>query len=402
MSLGTSLLSIHDATPTDFGGVNARIGFLYQDHIAASYLLAMAQDPELAEVWCESFDDLTLLWHQPPNQVLEFVQVKSSDLGKFWSVADLCRQQKETSKSSKTNVASNGSRQSGKPKASLFEQSLAHDNYSEDCRFRVITQLPVVKDLDLLKLPLDHPERRVDSQRFKTLLSKMELYVGTVRSPRGRGLEFWTTQAVWDVRESVEAVENKSKLFLQELANGMGQVLLGSSLNEVYSQILAHAKNAADAKWQPDPAKKKISRQSFINWLSELIQTVLSFSPAGTSDVLKRKMTEAALPSDMQESAISLRRKYLGVVRMPPAYLDLSDREDVEGEIEFGLQRLRARMYSGELPNDGTIFLNECLSELERIRSSRNSSSSPPAYFYAGCMYEMTNRCAHRFNRRPE
>ncbi|NEJ83025.1 DUF4297 domain-containing protein, partial [Rhizobium leguminosarum] len=47
---------------SDAGGVKARQGFTFQDHIAASFLLALLSDPALLQVECETGDDIALRW----------------------------------------------------------------------------------------------------------------------------------------------------------------------------------------------------------------------------------------------------------------------------------------------------------------------------------------------------
>ena len=58
--------SIRDLAPLDLGGIEARDGFALQDHIAAGFCIDMAADSTLLEVWCESHDDITLIFIQIP------------------------------------------------------------------------------------------------------------------------------------------------------------------------------------------------------------------------------------------------------------------------------------------------------------------------------------------------
>ena len=68
--------SIHSLPPLERGGVEARIGFAIQDHVAASYLIHLLEEPTLLEVWCETHDDITLIRQGQATQEVEFVQVK--------------------------------------------------------------------------------------------------------------------------------------------------------------------------------------------------------------------------------------------------------------------------------------------------------------------------------------
>ena len=40
----------------------ARAGFLYQDHVGARFCIEMLRNTKLAGVWCETLDDITLIW----------------------------------------------------------------------------------------------------------------------------------------------------------------------------------------------------------------------------------------------------------------------------------------------------------------------------------------------------
>ena len=71
----TTSVSIHDAEPLEIGGVVARKGFTFQDHVAVGFLLDLLKYDDLREVWCESQDDVTLIWSGSVEYV-EFVQVK--------------------------------------------------------------------------------------------------------------------------------------------------------------------------------------------------------------------------------------------------------------------------------------------------------------------------------------
>jgi hypothetical protein len=115
-----------DAAPEEQGGPTARAGFNYQDEIAAGFLIEMLETPALVRVHCETHDDILLVWSVVHAEiaVAEFVQVKSGEPDKLWSVADLCRREK------------------GAAGSSLFEQSLGRDKHRETSRFRVVTVRP--------------------------------------------------------------------------------------------------------------------------------------------------------------------------------------------------------------------------------------------------------------------
>jgi hypothetical protein len=91
MLLVGELPSIHDLSPLEEGGPVARAGFLYQDHIGARFCIEMLQNANLVGVWCETLDDITLIWATDGGgETVEFVQVKSNELDQMWSIALIC------------------------------------------------------------------------------------------------------------------------------------------------------------------------------------------------------------------------------------------------------------------------------------------------------------------------
>ena len=95
-----SLSSIHELPPIETGGIEARKGFSFQDHVAVCFLLEMFENEDLEQVWFETQDDITLIWNANGIERVEFVQAKSNNLNQLWSVAELCKQVKKDSKGS--------------------------------------------------------------------------------------------------------------------------------------------------------------------------------------------------------------------------------------------------------------------------------------------------------------
>lgn len=147
--------SIHSLTPLERGGVEARIGFAVQDHVAARYLIELLEDSSLLEVWCETHDDITLIRQAETSQEVEFVQVKSNSLNQLWSISLLATQDKKDKRAV--------------PASSIFERSLANDRCCEPCRFRLVTCLPPNSGLEALCLPFDAPDRQSKSEALKAV-----------------------------------------------------------------------------------------------------------------------------------------------------------------------------------------------------------------------------------------
>src|SRR5581483_1776110 len=137
-----NLSSIHALKPLEQGGSIARTGFLYQDHVAARFCLEMLLGGKIVEVWCETEDDITLLWGTSEAPLVEFVQVKGNELTQLWSAALIC---------------------TGGDVDSIVAKSLQHDRCLEPCVFRILTRTPLNPELAVLKLERDHEDRSLSN-----------------------------------------------------------------------------------------------------------------------------------------------------------------------------------------------------------------------------------------------
>src|SRR5580698_750973 len=100
--MSTVDVSVSDNTETpasDAGGVAARHGFKYQEHVAAQFVLAMIADERLICVECETADDILLIWNDSSNEFSEYVQVKTTENDKKWSQAEITNRTAAKSKS---------------------------------------------------------------------------------------------------------------------------------------------------------------------------------------------------------------------------------------------------------------------------------------------------------------
>ena len=67
-------------------------------------------------------------------------------------------------------------------------------------------------------------------------------------------------------------------------------------------------------------------------------------------------------------------------------------------EVSAVLQGLRAKLDSGEIADNGMLFHAECLKAIEQLQS-RHMDLRPPLSVLQGCMYDIADRCVHRFRR---
>jgi hypothetical protein len=104
------------------GGVAGRRGQKHQDHVAASYVIAMLSDPSIAQIECETADDVTIRRAAPGGGTdNEYVQVKTTENEDKWTATALL------------------AREDGREGTSIAERSLACDTHPGEPTFRLVT-----------------------------------------------------------------------------------------------------------------------------------------------------------------------------------------------------------------------------------------------------------------------
>ena len=153
----------------------------------------MLADEGLAEVWCESHDDLTLIW-KPSGAAarVEFVQVKSNELDQLWTLPAIC-QRERVAKVPKTGNAANGAG------TSIVEKSFANDRCSEPACFRLVTTRPVKSELEFLTLAREDERRPRARAAIQAVCEDFESRLNQPRSPRGNAIDYWLLNTVWQV-----------------------------------------------------------------------------------------------------------------------------------------------------------------------------------------------------------
>lgn len=380
MTLADARPSIHIFQPQEFGGVIARQGFIFQDHVAVGFCLGMLADSRLNQVFCETLDDITLIWNSGQAQEVEFVQVKSNDFKHFWSVAELYKREKKL------------------PGTSILERSLGRDQFKEPSCFRIVTTLGVNTDLEILKFPLVSPYRSTSTEDFQKLWSKVHDEVRDCRSPNGSDCQSWLAKTLWDVRHSTDAVEHKNLLTLTDFATSVGAYLAPDQNEELYKKLLTKAREAADADPRYCLNAKKIRREDFELWLTNTIDEISHPASKGGGNKLYEKMQLADLPRDAIESAYEARRRYHQVM-LNPEYLEITDRELAADEVKAVLRNLRSQLDNDRLADSGVDFHDKCLSALGELQDALPAQSRVPLSFLHGCMYDIADRCLHRFRK---
>lgn len=377
--------SIHELPPLERGGVAARQGFEFQDHVAAGFLLDLLNRSELSEVWCETHDDVTLIWEGPTKSEVEFVQVKALTLNQLWSVPILTSRDKKTSKEKKEDVVG----------SSIVERSLANDRCNEPTRFRLVTSLPPNDDLKFLGLPLDAPDRIKKLSESADLIASIESRISNFRSENKNGIDYWLANTSWDVLQSDKVVSDSNTLKLMKVLIERGIHLFPDQVDELYAEILALARKAAVTDWGKEPNEKKWTATAFGDWLDTQANSRQYPHPIAGKN-LEKKLLNASIPTEEISSCFEIRQRYLAE-RYTPQYLSVSNLQRVEGEVASVLHSLRANLDAGKLPDNGINFHAECLTAINQLQST--IPENPPLPILQGCMYSIADRCIHRFRR---
>jgi hypothetical protein len=365
------LPSIHDLAPMEQGGPTARAGFLYQDHVAARFCIQMLRNPTLAAVWCETLDDITLIWNTPAGaESVEFVQVKSNELDQMWSIALIC---------------DGGA-------TSLVAHSLAQHRCHEPCCFRVVTRVGVMTELRGLLLDRAHKSRCVADGPINKLHQELEKRLDGFRSDGGWSPSAWVGHTLWDVAESEDAIQAANLLELDYWLEDIGETLFIDQRGELYNHILGRVVKASALK-QEHADKKKLLRGPYGSWVLSEVHRLKGQAPSKAGKILIGKMETAEIDPSAIQNALSLRLAYRRRT-ITPKYQQEEDYKDAEMELTAVLQGLVAKLDAGLVSMNGPTVHATCLAAAESVR---NQFPNVDLRFLYGSIYSMTDRCRHRF-----
>lgn len=363
------LPSIHDVLPLEQGGPIARAGFLYQDHIAARLCIQMLSDLTLEEVWCETLDDVTLLWRLDGQLIVEFVQVKAADIMQMWSVALIC---------------------DGAEK-SLIGRSLAQHRCAEKCGFRIVSRIGLNAELRVLLLPAGSAARCLGNPEIHALHRKIGKQLDGVYSTAGWSPSNWLEHAIWNVAESEVAVEHSNLFQLETWLEALGEPLFSDQREELYNRILVRVMKAS-ALLSGD-SRKKLQCSEFRNWVMLEIERIKGHAPSKTGTNLTSKMKKARIPESAIQNALRLRLAYRQRM-LEPKYQQEEGYKFAELELAATLNHLVAGLDAGVVTGNGQIFHHNCLNAVSSIQ---NKYGDVELSFLQGSMYSMADRCRHRF-----
>jgi Cap4 dsDNA endonuclease len=374
-----SLPSVREKHPDDQGGPIARQGFSYQDDVAVGFLLDMVDHENLLEVHCETQDDILLLWEGSPERTAEYVQVKAGNRSKLWSVADA--RQRKPAKAVGT---------------SLFEKSLLRDCCRENSRFRIVTQTATVPQLMILTYPRE--SRTTNVRKFKAVRVALTAGRPKTKSKKGNDVTFWLENCLWDVRHDPKALENAILLRIAQLSASGGYPSLPDQCLVLLDELRAKVKKASDALWEPDPKAKMFTRVEILAWWRKRIAELDSAATTQSPGKLREKMQEAGIDDMQIRLAVELRREYASTVRTRK-YMPDYEQKALQQNVRAELVQLQSRLFAGDLSLDGKNFHLKCLNTIDGLDVARKPGTVSRKGFMIGCMYDITDRCLHRFNR---
>ncbi|WP_166627585.1 dsDNA nuclease domain-containing protein, partial [Lactobacillus crispatus] len=136
------------------------------------------EDDTIQKIHCETHDDIVVKRLALDVEIVEYVQVKSGEPDKLWSVADMCASGIE----------------------SLCAKSLRKDRHKEASRFRIVTLRAVTSELGMLTYPCYGPGRGTSSEEFAKLSAAVQAKLPGLASPKGNGIDYWLEHCLWEVR----------------------------------------------------------------------------------------------------------------------------------------------------------------------------------------------------------
>ncbi|MEX6508835.1 dsDNA nuclease domain-containing protein [Jiella sp. M17.18] len=231
-------------TASDAGGIAARRGFRVQDHVAARLALEMLQDPSIEQLECETGDDIILRRMESGEAVIEYVQVKTTEAERKWSIKELTEREK----------ARKGS--------SVCEKSLLCDRHNAIAWFRFVTTRAVSAKLSPFQRPRS---KRAGVLAFNQLVTSFGMRYKDVKSASGRGLGDWAEQLLWEVEGDEQALMARNVNSMLRLTSGRGPTPAYQLVVETYDALLKIVRAMGDAS-TADAAAKVWTRADCLGW----------------------------------------------------------------------------------------------------------------------------------------
>ncbi|WP_421362393.1 Hachiman antiphage defense system protein HamA [Agrobacterium rosae] len=235
---------------SDAGGVAGRRGFRFQDHVAARFLLQLLQLQNLVQVECETGDDIALRWDDGNRQTNEYVQVKTTDNDRKWSLGEMCQR-------SPANALG----------TSIVERSLGSEAFPGPSSFRFVSVRDVRHELAPLKIARENRFESNAAHALAMIAPRISKKLPGAKSPQGTTVDDWAHSMLWEtIGGGIEALKLENLNGLLRLAEADGECLLTSAAEQIYDDLVGVAVAAGDASRARNPADKVITKGQIGSW----------------------------------------------------------------------------------------------------------------------------------------
>lgn len=353
------LPSIHEVKPPESGGPTARSGFMYQDHVAVKCLLNMFEDPTLQNIWFEGLDDIVIL---RGDNIVEFIQVKSNDLSSRWSVDKLISEE-------------------------LIQKSLSRGVCQEDVLYRIVTSYDVDSVLSVLKYRIGDSNR--NTEKIDLIHTKILNKVNIGQNQKGHTVRDWLDKCWWEkLSDSMEDLQAKNLILLEDTIYKDRQIQLPiDQKKELYQQLLSLVRDASL------PNQKNSMNRSEINqWFDDKLSNFTT--PKTGTEKLITKMQEAGIPDSTIEVAKEMKWKYKNET-LNHIFVSSLSINTFKDTVLSKLHNLKIDFDADKLNMSDMDFYRHCNQVIDQLAVEHNI----PISIAKGCMYDITNRCSHRFTK---
>jgi hypothetical protein len=361
----STLPSIYTFNPSNDGGRIARKGFIYQDHVGVRYLLDLALASDDCDILLENEDDLVVIHKTRIPVFVEMIQVKSNNLDSRWSISQLLSKE-------------------------VLQKSLQRGKCSEEVTYRIITSYDIDSELEVLKHDFSANEREKD--KLKTLADgiKSNKKYTIPANAKGHTVDDWVDKCIWSkYPDSIESLYNGNLILLEQvLKNCFSITILTDQKIELCQQLLALVQANSST------GQTLINKVFLQTWFEEQLKQLIT--PKGGTEKLIEKMGIAGLDSVLIETAKEMKWSFVKET-MNNVYSGQSAINKFKLDALSMLQNLKLKLDAGELEisgiNDGPSYHKYCVEAIEKLAVEQRIE---PA-IAKGCMYDITNRCQHRF-----
>lgn len=240
------------AASSDAGGIAARKGFRIQDHVAARLALEMLQDSTILQLECETGDDVVLRRMEAGQTVIEYIQVKTTEIDAKWSIKELT-----------TRIDS-------KQGSSICEKSLLCDKHGEIAWFRFVSTRAVSTRLQPFRRPRT---KRTNYTGLAGLITSFSSKYKTVKSASGRTLADWASNMLWEVEGEEEALISRNINALLKLSSGQGVNPSYEAMDEVYRELADKVRTMGDRP-SAEAEEKVWTRQDCLKWWASQVDAM--------------------------------------------------------------------------------------------------------------------------------